>query len=119
MTPRINQYATTLIRLSNLSECEKRRWLKTKLDKDFVHCVCECALNLLRGKVPLDKRQRSSLIHRKKTLRELIRRKVSLKRKKKIIQTAGFLGALIDPIISILDGLLGANNIDAGAMMEQ
>lgn len=110
MSRRVKQFAKTLRRLSRLSESEKKRWLKSNLNKDFVHCICECAQNLLRGKVPLNKKQKSALIRRKKNLRELVRRKVSLEKKKKIIQRGGFLGALLGPIVSILGGLLGGNN---------
>jgi hypothetical protein len=109
MSCRVNHFAPTLRRLNRLSESSKKRWLKTNVNKDFIHCICECVQNLLRGKVPLNKKQKSVLVRRKKTLRELVRRKVNLTRKKKIIQSGGFLGALLGPIVSILGGLLGNN----------
>ena len=89
---------------------EKKRWLKSNLNKDLVHCICECAQNLLRGKVPLNKKQKTALSRRKKNLRELLHRNVSWTKKKRIIQRGGFLGALLGPIVSILGGLLGGNN---------
>ena len=110
MSRRVKHFAPTLKRLVRLSEVDRKRWLKLNLNKDLVHCLCECTQNLLRGKVPLNKRQKTALNRRKKYLRELVRRKVSLTRKKKIIQSGGFLGALLGPIVSILGGLLGGNN---------
>ena len=109
MSRRVSHFAPTLRRLSRLSESDKKRWLKVNLNKDLIHCICECAQNLIRGKVPLNKKQRSALIRRRKTLRELVKRKVSLSKKKKIIQSGGFLAALLGPIVSILGGLLGGS----------
>ena len=107
MSRRVKHFAKTLRKLNRLSESEKKRWLKTNLNKDFINCICECAQNLLRGKVPLNKKHKAALLRRKKTLRELVKRKVSLTKKKNIIQRGGFLGALLGPIVSILGGLLG------------
>jgi hypothetical protein len=107
MSKRVSQFAPTLRLLNRYSESRKKHWLKTNLDKDLVQCICECSKNVLNGKVPLNKAQKKLLTRRKKTLRELVKRKVSLKRKKKIIQTGGFLGALLGPIVSILGNLVG------------
>jgi hypothetical protein len=106
MSHRIRAHATTLRKLNRLSESQKRDWLRRNTNKDFVLCICECAQNLLHGKVPLNKRQKLALSRRKKSLRELVKRKVSLTRKNKIIQNGGFLGALLGPVVSILSGLL-------------
>ena len=107
MSRRVKHFAPTLRRLGRLSESARKTWLKRNLDKELIYCFCECAQNLLRGKVPLNKKQKTALIRRKKSLRELVRRKVNLTRKNKIIQSGGFLGALLGPIVSILSGLLG------------
>ena len=107
MSRRVKHFASTLKRLGRLRESARKTWLKKNLDKELIYCLCECAQNLLRGKVPLNKKQKTALIRRKKTLRELVRRKVNLTRKKKIIQSGGFLGALLGPIVSVLSGLLG------------
>lgn len=110
MSRSIKHHAHTLRLINSYSESKKKRWLKSNLNKDLIRCICECAQNLLRGKVPLNKRQKSALNRRKKSLRELVKRKVTLAKKKRIIQSGGFLGALLGPIVSILSGLLGGNN---------
>lgn len=110
MSRRVREFAPTLRLLNRCSESEKKVYLKSILNKDLIHCICECAQNLLRGKVPLNRRQKSALIRRKNSLRELVKRSVSLTKKKKIIQSGGFLGALLGPIVSILGGLLGGNS---------
>ena len=110
MSSRIKRFAPTLRQLHKYSNAQKRRWIKQNLDKEFIFCLCECAKNLLKGKVPLTPAQKKLLARRKKVLREFVKKKVSLQKKKKIIQSGGFLGALITPIISILGGLLGGQS---------
>ena len=109
MSNAIRHYAGTLKKLNKYSDKEKKKWLKIHLDKNFVHCVCECAKNILKGNVPLSKGQKIKLKQRRSKLRQLVKRKVSLKKKKAIIQSGGFLGAILGPIVSILSGLFGGN----------
>ena len=109
MSHRIRKFANTIKKLHKCNDKEKRRWLKLYLNKDFVDCACECAHNILKGKVPLTKTQRNSLIKRKSKLRQLVKRKTSIKKKKQIIQSGGFLSALLGPIVCVLGSLLGFN----------
>lgn len=110
MSRRLERFAPTLRLLNRYSDADKRRWLKSNLHKDLVLCLCECAKNLLKGKVPLTASQRKSLGRRKRALRTLVKRNVSVKQKKKIIQKGGFLGAILGPIISVLSGLFSGTN---------
>ena len=110
MPSRIARFAPTLKLLHGYNNERKKRWLKKNLDKELVFCLCECAKNLLKGNVPLTPAQKKSLSRRKKELRDLSRKNVSLKKKKKIVQSGGFLGALLGPIISVLGGLFGGQN---------
>ncbi len=109
MSLRIRKFANTLRKLHRCNDKEKKRWLKLHLNKDFINCACECAQNILKGKIPLTKNQRNSLKKRKNILRQLVKRKTSIKKKKQIIQSGGFLGALLGPIVSVLGSLLGFN----------
>ena len=59
-------------------------------DKDLIHCFCECALNVLKGSVPLNPSQKRKLTRHKQGLRMLAEPKVSLNKKKKNLQTGGF-----------------------------
>jgi len=72
--------------------------------------MCECAKNLLKGNVPLSPAQLRTLRRHKQKLRQLAVKKTSLAKKKKLVQSGGFLGALLTPIISVLGNLLGFNN---------
>jgi hypothetical protein len=75
----------------------------------MVDCFCECALNVLKGHVPLKRQQLDCLRRHKRILKKLILKKTPLKQKKKILQTGGFLGALITPVLSFLASFLGNN----------
>ena len=78
-------------------------------DKELINAICETCKNILKANVPLTPSQKRRLCRHKRTLRELVKKKVSLKRKKQILQKGGFLGALITPILSLLGGLIGSN----------
>ena len=110
MSRRIERFAPTLKLLHRYTNAQKKKWMKQNLDREFVFCMCECVKNLLKGKVPLSQAQKRSLARRKKVLREFVKKKVSLDKKRRIIQTGGFLGAILGPVVSILSGLLGGRN---------
>lgn len=73
-------------------------------DKEFIRCICECALNLLHGNIPLKDCEKSKLCKHKKILRKLADRKQCLSSKKQIISQKGgaFLPMLLAPLISAL-----------------
>ena len=52
-------------------------------DKDLIHCLCECALNILRGNVPLTTTQLKQLKRYKQHLRQLTEKKLGLKQKER------------------------------------
>ena len=74
---------------------------------EVIRTLCECALNVLKGNVPLTAHQKTKLRKHKKRLRTLVNKKVSLKKKRSVLQTGGFLGVLLKPVLSVLGGLLG------------
>ena len=106
MSKRISRHAPLLRHLCKAKPNTIRSVIKTG-DKDLINVFSECALNVLKGVVPLTKVQRIKLSRHKKCLRDLVNRKTSNQKKKKILQRGGFLGALLPPIIGILGGLLG------------
>jgi hypothetical protein len=106
MSKRMKQYAALLRQLHKVSESKRKSLLKHSCDKSFINCLSECAKNILKGNVPLSSSQKLNLRRRKQSLRKLSLKKTPLHRKKHIIQTGGFLGALLGPIISILGGIL-------------
>lgn len=67
--------------------------------KDLGVCLGECAHNILRGNVPLKPSDKARLTKYKKQLRKVASKSVSLKKRKEIIQTGGFLSALLVPLL--------------------
>ena len=62
-------------------------------------CLCECALNVLNGNIPLKPADKKKLKKYKQNLRSLVNRKFSVQKKKKTLnQKGGFLGALLTPV---------------------
>lgn len=110
MSQRLRKYASYLKKLHKASPKVKKALLKNNKDPDFVKCLCECANNIIKGNVALSEAQRRQIVCRKRSFRKLALKKTSLKEKRRIVQSGGFLGALIGPIISVLSGLFGGSS---------
>jgi len=93
-----------LKRIRKLGNKARREFIR-KCDKDFIDCVSECARNLLKGNVPLTKRQTTNLRRKRQDLRALSKKKTSMRAKRKIVQKGGFLSALLPPVLSVLTSL--------------
>ena len=76
-------------------------------DPQVMKAICECAHNVLKGNVPLSKSQFSKLKRHRKHLHLLTDKKVSQKRKKKVLQTGGFIGALLGAALPALASVIG------------
>ena len=72
----------------------------------LVETQCECCHNVLKGNVPLTTVQKRRLQHHKTTLRELTKKRLSVKRRKQLLQKGGFIGALLGPVLNVLRGIL-------------
>lgn len=91
--------------------------LKSKSKKKILkHCpnctikyLCECALNLLQGNVPLTKSQKRKLTPYKQSVRKLANKKVPLYKKRKLLQSQrgeGLLSILLPAAISVITTLI-------------
>lgn len=111
MSQRLKKYAHQLRELHSASpKVQKKLLSKINKDNDFVKCLCECAKNIIKGNVNLTDKQREKIRRRKKSFRKLSVKKTSLREKRRIVQSGGFLGALLGPIISVLGGLFGSSS---------
>ena len=106
MSNRIKKHAALLRHISTAKPNRVKAIIKTA-DKDEINVLCECALNVLKGVVSLNTQQRQRLRKHKNRLRTLVDKKSSVTKKKQLLQTGGFLGSLLGPIIGILGSLLG------------
>ena len=101
MSCRVKKYPSTL-RVLSRAKPKVKRIVIWKADKQFIKCLCECGKNVLKGNVPLTYRQSRCLRPYKIHLRDLVCKKVSIKRKKIILQKGGFIGALLRPLTKLL-----------------
>ena len=105
MSRRVQELLPTLKQLGRMTAKDKKKFFKS-CNKDFIHGICECVKNLLKGRVPLKPNHLRCLARRRKTLRELALKSTSLARRKQILQKGGFIGALIQPLIAGLGSLI-------------
>ena len=107
--PFSRKHADILRALYHLNS-EQRAALLKKADSALVRRICECALNLLSGNVPLNKQHKKRLRKHANLMRKLADPQRDLRSKKRIIATqtgGGFLPALLAPIIgSVLASLV-------------
>ena len=101
MSCRVKKYAATL-RVLSRAKPKVKRMVIAKADKQFMNCLCECGKNVFKGNVPLTPRQLRALRPYKNHLRDLVHKKVSLKKKKIIMQKGGFIGAFLRHLTKLL-----------------
>ena len=94
------------LRLLKESSPKVRKRILKDCNSSLLYCLCECALNVLKGTVPLEKAQKKRLGRFKHKLRKLASKKTRVKIKKRLVQTGGFIGALLTPVLSFLGTLL-------------
>ena len=95
--------------LKILSNCKPkmRKAILEHASPSLLKSLCECSLNVLNGNVRLTTHQKRKLSRHKRKLRALADRKIAVRHKKSmLVQEGGFIGALIQPILATLAGLL-------------
>jgi len=105
MSRHVKKYLPVLKRIAKLGDKAKKDFIR-KCDKEFLDCVSECAKNVIKGNVPLTIRQKERLRRSRNDLRALSVKKTTLRRKRRILQKGGFLGALLPPVLGVLSSLL-------------
>ena len=103
---RLKRNASTRKLLHGAKPSIQKAVLKKSKD-DLVKCFCDISFNVLKGTAPISKQHKKRLSRHKSSLRKLIDRKLSLKKKRKVIQSGGFLSALLAAAIPILGSLIG------------
>jgi len=93
--------------LRSLCKCgKKRKHLLKACTKEHIYALCECAENLLVGRVPLNSKQKTKLKKHKSSMLHLVDKKVGWRKKKKLILQKG--GGLLTTILSVaLPALIG------------
>ena len=93
---KINRYCELFKWLKNSKPSQTKTFIKVA-DKNIINALCECSLKVLRGDVSLSKKQKQKLKKYKRNLRQLTDKKLSLKRKKSLLQSKG--GGLLGVVL--------------------
>ena len=84
-----------------------RKAILSTADRDLIICLCDCAVNILKGNVLLKAHEYQKLCKAKAHLRQLAGEKTTIKARRKIlVQKGGFIPALLAPILGIAGQLL-------------
>ena len=107
MTQRLKAHAPYLHVLAT-GNPKQREGVLAGASKELIYCICECALNILRGNVSLSTKEKKSLKRHRQKLRDLSNKKISIKKKRQLMlkQRGGWVTAVLAPILSSLAGLL-------------
>ena len=104
----LRKYSPHLHVLASSKPAQSRAILKAA-DSGLVKCICECALNIIKGNVPLSTTHKNRLRRYKKDLRFVAARGNPISKKKRVLQKGGFLPALLAPLLApVLPALGGA-----------
>lgn len=86
---------------------KRRKDILRGCSPDLLQTLCEIALNLLKGNIPLSLQQYQKLKRYKKNIRLIADKKASVKSKRRVLQTGGFLFPLLTAAIPIIGELIG------------
>ena len=95
---------TFIRRIAVGSPAERKQLLLNASNKNL-KALAEICLNLIRGNIKINSETKSKFIRHKKPIELLANRRISLKRKKEVINQKGS-GAFLIPLASLATGLL-------------
>ena len=103
----LNKHRETLLVLTKARPHLVKKIIQSA-DKSLIFALSECALNILNGVVPLTPAKKKKLAKFKENLRALSKKKNSLRNKREVIQTGGFISLLASVIAPLLFQGVGA-----------
>ena len=94
------------LRLLQKAPTSLQKNILDKASPELIRCICDCAHNILQGNVTLSSHYKKKLSQHKTKLRKLADRKVVLKKKKRLVQTGGFLPLLLSALAPVISAVL-------------
>ena len=107
--PLIKKHGSMVLALGQAPPQFRKKIVK-EAPKELINCVAECCHNVLKGNVPLSEAQKRRLHPKRQQLRLLADKKVSVQKKKKVLnQQGGFLPmlALAPSLAPVVGNVLG------------
>ena len=95
-----------LLKLLSKAKTSAAKGIIKAAERDFIDSLCECCLNVLKGRVPLSSTQKKKLVPYKATLRNLSLKKHSLEKRRSLLQRGGLLPVLLPPVLGLLSSIL-------------
>jgi hypothetical protein len=90
VSPRLRKHANDLLYLLKAKPCISKQII-AKADRSLVECLCECADKILRGNIQFTQAQKTKFRRIKAGLRTLVKKAISLQKKKTVLQRGGFM----------------------------
>jgi hypothetical protein len=98
----------TLELLKLISKSKQPKSILRKCSNSVIKTLCECAVNVIRGNVPLTKNKKKILSSHKRSLRKLSDKSIPLFKKRRLLvqRGDGFLSILLPAAISVISSLI-------------
>lgn len=107
----------SLLKLLLKATPKQRRVILQAATDEFILCLCELALNVLHGNIPLTQQQHQKLKRKRTEIKFVADKKVGVKRKRRLInQQGGFLLPLLSVAVPFITSLI--NNVWDGTCRE-
>ena len=103
---RLKRNAPLLLALASTTNAARKAAI-SKVKRDVIFALVECARNIIAGKVRLTPSQHSSLKRKHGELKLFASPTGNVETKRSLLQSGGFLGFLLKPLVGLLGGLLG------------
>jgi hypothetical protein len=108
MAGRIEKHYNFIKKFQRAPTLQRNAYLK-RASADEVRSLCECALNVCNGNIPLNKKQFGQLKKHKKILKTLAFTKSSpWKKRRVLLQEGGFLPVLASTALSFLGPIIAS-----------
>jgi len=95
-------------RLKTMPSSIQKKFIDT-CHNDLIRCIGSCTRHIINGKAKLTPAEVKQLRRRKQMVKSLARKNTSLKTKRKILQTGGFLGLILPSVVSLMTSILKNN----------
>ena len=95
-----------LLRCLSISKPKIQKAIVHESDEEVIKVLCECAKNTINGNIKLNPAQFKQLKCYYVLLKQLANKKTSTKKKKRILQKGGFLGALLAAAIPTITSVV-------------
>ena len=103
---RLQKYAAVLDALRRASQ-RVRMSVLSSAKKEFVQALVDCARLLIRNKWRLTENQKRQLRRRTDAIYDLVNPRTSLARRRVLLQSGGFIGALLGPALRLIGPVVG------------